>query len=93
MSNYAVWPDGCWCEFHEIEEMMMSGWSDDFYLTDTCPETDEEPCQIRCPVCDCIVDESNETEVSCGDCKCVVLQLPIRINGFNHKGGDHGIYT
>jgi len=46
-----------------------------------------------CPICNSsIAAESNQTEICCGDCKCVVFQLPIRINGFNDKGGANGIY-
>ena len=42
-----------------------------------------------CPICNGrIAAESNETDIYCGDCKCVVFQLPIRINEFNHKGDD-----
>lgn len=47
-----------------------------------------------CPICNSsIVAESNETEICCDDCKCIVFQLPLCINEFNHKGGTHGIYT
>jgi hypothetical protein len=39
MSEYAVWPDGTWCELSELEEMLNNGWSDDFCITDQIPES------------------------------------------------------
>ena len=39
--EYAVWSDGFWCESSEIEERLLSGWSDDYFLTDEIPEGEE----------------------------------------------------
>jgi len=39
--KYAVWPDGTYCQFDEIEEYIMSGSSDDFYITNQDQEQEE----------------------------------------------------
>jgi len=47
-----------------------------------------------CPTCNTIISaESDETEIYCEECKCVIFQLPICIKEFNQKGGTHGLYT
>ena len=47
-----------------------------------------------CPVCNTLISaESDETEIYCDECKCVVFQLPICTKEFNHKGGKNGLYT
>ena len=47
-----------------------------------------------CPTCNTLISaESDETEIYCDECKCVVFQLPICTRDFNQKGGTHGLYT
>ena len=47
-----------------------------------------------CPTCNnSIAAESDETEIYCDECKCVVFQLPIYTKEFNQKGGKNGLYT
>ncbi len=47
-----------------------------------------------CPICNTLISaESDETEIYCEDCKCVVFQLSICTRDFNQKGGNHGLYT
>ena len=47
-----------------------------------------------CPTCNTLVSaESDETEIYCEECKCVIFQLPICVKEFNKKGGTHGLYT
>jgi len=47
-----------------------------------------------CPTCNTLISaESDETEIYCEECKCVIFQLPICIKELNQKGGTHGLYT
>ena len=47
-----------------------------------------------CPTCNSsIAAESDETEIYCDECKCVVFQLSICTKDFNQKGGKNGLYT
>lgn len=50
--------------------------------------------EVVCPICNTLIPaESDETEIYCDECKCVVFQLPICTRDFNQKGGTHGLYT
>jgi len=47
-----------------------------------------------CPTCNSsIAAESDEKEIYCDECKCVVFQLSICTKEFNQKGGKNGLYT
>jgi len=47
-----------------------------------------------CPICNTLIPaESDETEIYCDECKCVVFQLSICTKEFNQKGGKNGLYT
>jgi hypothetical protein len=47
-----------------------------------------------CPTCNSsIAAESDETEIYCEECKCVIFQLPIYTKEFNQKGEKNGLYT
>ena len=57
------------------------------------PDIPANTVEAVCPICNSIIAaESDETEIYCNECKCVVFQLPLCIKKFNHKGGNHGIY-
>ena len=46
-----------------------------------------------CPTCNTLISaESDETEIYCEECKCVVFQLPIYTKEFNQKGGKNGLH-
>jgi hypothetical protein len=46
-----------------------------------------------CPTCNTLISaETDETEIYCDECKCVVFQLPICTRDFNQKGGKNGLY-
>ncbi len=50
--------------------------------------------EVVCPICNTLIPaESDETEIYCDECKCVVFQLSICTRDFNQKGGPHGLYT
>ena len=57
------------------------------------PAIPADTVEAVCPICNSIIAaESDETEIYCEECKCVVFQLPICTRVFNHKGGTHGIH-
>lgn len=51
--------------------------------------------EVTCPTCKTLIlAESNETEIYCGECKCIVMQLLICTKDFNLKKGEkHGLHT
>jgi hypothetical protein len=51
--------------------------------------------EVVCPTCNILIlAESNETEIYCHECKCIIMQLPICAENINlRKGENHGVYT